>query len=99
MTGVPEGRCGYTVVDADGEQQPCDEPATGWRWYQDVGEHEDLLDVACEGHSNEGGRRIAAGPQVWDECADVAGDMTNLDVAKELMEINPYREHGKETDR
>jgi chromosome condensin MukBEF ATPase and DNA-binding subunit MukB len=52
-----QSRCGYTLVDNDGEQYPCDRPATGWRWYQDV-EHEDALDEACELHSNEGGRRI-----------------------------------------
>lgn len=60
MTGIDvAGRCGYAITDDDGEQQPCDRPATGWRWYQDVGEHEDLLDVACDWHANEGGRRIA----------------------------------------
>lgn len=64
VSGVPEDRtaderCGYTVVDGDGEEQPCDRPATGWRWYQDCG-HEDTLDVACELHANEGGRRLAA---------------------------------------
>jgi hypothetical protein len=51
-------RCGYALTDADGEQYPCDEPATGWRWYQNVGEHEDMLDEACNHHANEGGRRI-----------------------------------------
>lgn len=51
------GRCGFTLVDKDGEQYPCDQPATGWRWYQDV-EHEDTLDGACDSHTNEGGRRI-----------------------------------------
>ena len=53
MTGL----CGYTLVDKDGEEYPCDRPATGWRWYQDV-EHEDSLDVACDYHANEGGQRI-----------------------------------------
>jgi hypothetical protein len=53
-------RCGYAVTDRDGNEEPCDRPATGWRWYQDVGEHEDLLDVACDLHANEGGRRIHA---------------------------------------
>jgi len=51
--------CGYTVHDRDGEEQPCDRPATGWRWYQGH-DHEDALDVACELHENEGGRRIHA---------------------------------------
>lgn len=51
-------RCGYQIIDRDGDEAPCDEPATGWRWYQDVGEHEDLLDVACEFHRNEGGDRM-----------------------------------------
>jgi hypothetical protein len=57
MTG-PE-RCGHTVVDGEGIEQPCDRPATGWRWYQDV-EHEDCLEPACEWHANEGGRRMHA---------------------------------------
>jgi hypothetical protein len=52
-------RCGYTVVDRDGIEQPCDRPATGWRWYQDV-EHEDMLDVACDWHANIGGQRIVS---------------------------------------
>lgn len=51
-------RCGYQIIDRDGDEAPCDEPATGWRWYQDVGEHEDLIDVACEFHRNEGGDRM-----------------------------------------
>ena len=51
--------CGYTLVDEAGEQYPCDRTATGWRWYQDVAEHEDVLDAACEMHANEGGRRMA----------------------------------------
>ena len=55
MTGE---RCGHTIIDADGEEQPCDRPATSWRWYQDQRDHEDLLDVACSLHENEGGRRI-----------------------------------------
>lgn len=50
-------RCGFTVYDAEGEPGPCDRPATGWRWYQGHN-HEDALDVACELHSNEGGRRL-----------------------------------------
>lgn len=49
--------CGYAVTDKDGYQQPCDRPATGWRWYQDV-EHEDTLEAACDWHENEGGRRM-----------------------------------------
>ena len=52
-------RCGYAILDPDGIEEPCDRPATGWRWYQDVGEHEDMLDVACDHHENEGGRRMA----------------------------------------
>jgi hypothetical protein len=58
VSGVEIERCGYAVVDKDGDEQPCDRPATGWRWYQDVGEHEDLMDAACDWHENEGGRRI-----------------------------------------
>lgn len=54
---IRERRCGHTVLDEDGIEEPCDRPATGWRWYQDV-EHEDALDVACEWHANEGGRRL-----------------------------------------
>ena len=54
--------CGYTVIDTEGEEQPCGRPATGWRWYQDVKDyaHEDCLEVACDLHANEGGRRIHA---------------------------------------
>ena len=50
--------CGYTIIDSDGDEQPCDRPATGWRWYQGH-DHEDMLDEACERHENEGGRRMA----------------------------------------
>lgn len=53
-----EKRCGYAVTDAEGIEEPCDRPTTGWRWYQDCG-HEDMLDVACDWHENEGGRRLA----------------------------------------
>lgn len=53
------GLCGYTVIGAGGHEGPCDQLATGWRWYQGAG-HEDALDVACEQHANEGGRRMAA---------------------------------------
>jgi hypothetical protein len=70
--------CGYTVVDRDGIEGPCDLPATGWRWYQDV-EHEDLLDVACDLHGNEGGRRIKALEEVRDA----------------LMQPHPISAHGR----
>ena len=50
--------CGYAVVNNDGNEEPCNRPAAGWRWYQDC-DHEDALDVACSIHANEGGRRIA----------------------------------------
>jgi len=50
--------CGFTLVDKDGDEFPCGRLATGFRWYQNV-PHEDALDVACELHENEGGRRIA----------------------------------------
>jgi hypothetical protein len=53
---MTEQRCCY-IIDGEGMEQPCDRPATGWRWYQDV-EHEDCLAVACSFHSNEGGRRM-----------------------------------------
>lgn len=59
MSGDVE-RCGYSVTDLEGDEQPCDRVATGWRWYQDTGEHEDLLDRACDWHANEGGRRLHA---------------------------------------
>lgn len=52
-------RCGYTVIDSDGDEQPCDRPAVGWRWYQDCG-HEDTLDVACSWHANKAGETFAA---------------------------------------
>lgn len=51
--------CGYAVVDSEGFEGPCDRPATGWRWYQNV-EHEDCLEAACSIHENEGGRRMHA---------------------------------------
>lgn len=64
-------RCGYTLVDEDGEEYPCDKPATGWRWYQDV-PHEDALEPACWHHQNEGGRRIHAAESA------AAGDVGRL---------------------
>lgn len=51
--------CDYTVTDADGREEPCDRPVTGWRWYQDV-EHEDMLDAACDWHENAGGNLMVA---------------------------------------
>lgn len=57
MAGLDRATCGYTVLDTDGIEEPCGAVATGWRWYQDV-EHEDSLDVACDLHANEGGRRL-----------------------------------------
>lgn len=50
--------CGYTLVDDNNEEYPCDAPAPSWRWYQDV-EHEDCLSPACERHENAGGIRMA----------------------------------------
>ena len=70
--------CGYTVVDRDGIEGPCDLPATGWRWYQDV-EHEDTLDAACDLRGNEGGRRIKALEEVREALAD--SDLTGGDQA------------------
>lgn len=55
--GKDTDRCAYEVTDANDDPQPCDRPATGWRWYQGHA-HEDMLDAACEFHENEGGRRI-----------------------------------------
>lgn len=52
--------CGYSVTGNDGEQEPCGRPVAGWRWYQNVQEHEDMLDTACDLHANEGGARIHA---------------------------------------
>lgn len=53
-------RCGYTLVDAfTGEEGPCGGPATGHRWYQGH-EYEDAMEVACDRHANEGGRRLHA---------------------------------------
>ena len=54
----PDATCGYAVTDSNGEQAPCDRPAHGWRWYQDV-EHEDMIDIACVWHENVGGAIIA----------------------------------------
>lgn len=56
---VSKDGCWYTLYEPDGSYYPCDRPAVGYRWYQDVGEHEDLLDVACEIHRNAGGDRMA----------------------------------------
>lgn len=50
--------CGMTLVDEDGDEYPCDERATGWRWYQECG-HEDVLSPACNNHSTEAGRLTA----------------------------------------
>jgi hypothetical protein len=58
-------RCGFTVIDSEGNEQPCDRPATGWRWYQDC-DHEDMLDVACSLHANEGGQRIHEADELKD---------------------------------
>ena len=55
----PVETCDHTILDRDGIEQPCEETATHWRWYQDV-EHEDMLHPTCEVHSNEGGRRMHA---------------------------------------
>jgi Ni,Fe-hydrogenase I small subunit len=49
-------RCGFTIV-VDGEEEPCDREATGWRWYQGH-DHEDMLDDACWEHENVGGYRM-----------------------------------------
>ena len=51
--------CGHTVVDRDGMEQPCGRPSVGWRWYQDLVEHEDCLGQACAWHENTGGILIA----------------------------------------
>lgn len=51
-------RCGFTIV-VDGEEEPCDREATGWRWYQGH-DHEDMLDEACWEHENVGGNRMHA---------------------------------------
>lgn len=63
---MSERVCGYAVIDVDGTEEPCDRPAPYWRWYQDC-EHEDMLDVACDWHANEGGRRMAAVQALVDE--------------------------------
>lgn len=52
-------RCGYAVIDENGDEQPCDRPAAGWRWYQDCS-HEDCLEAACSIHENVGGNRLHA---------------------------------------
>lgn len=73
--------CGFTVMDAEGEEQPCDRPASGWRWYQGH-DHEDLLDAACWEHENEGGRRMHAAEAkvaaVLAECDGVPNSQTPL---------------------
>lgn len=49
--------CGFTIIDSEGVEQPCERPCTGWRWYQGHF-HEDTLERACILHENEGGRRM-----------------------------------------
>jgi len=46
--------CGHTVV-RKGYEEPCGRPSVGWRWYQDIDEHEDCLGQACARHQNAGG--------------------------------------------
>lgn len=58
--------CGYTLVDGEGEEYPCDRLATSWRWYQDV-PHEDVLTEACVIHENEGGRRMHEAETIVDQ--------------------------------
>lgn len=60
MTAADAPRCGFTVATADGDEQPCDHLAFGWRWYQDVRDHGDCLEPACSVHMNEGGQRLHA---------------------------------------
>ena len=66
--------CGYAIVNEDGGEEPCGCPAASWRWYQDV-EHEDSLDVACDWHENEGGRRLHAAEAERDR---LAAEVTTL---------------------
>ncbi|MDR6861954.1 hypothetical protein [Phycicoccus sp. 3266] len=51
-------RCSFTVT-REGEDSPCERPATGWRWYQGH-DHEDTLEPACAVHENTGGNRMHA---------------------------------------
>lgn len=84
-----DGRCGYAIVDRDGIEEPCDRPATGWRWYQDV-DHEDALDVACAIHENEGGRRMASLIAERDAAA-VARDNAQAEADRQKRRADRFR--------
>lgn len=74
--------CEHTIIDRDGHEQPCDQPATGWRWYQDCA-HEDMLAPACDVHANEGGRRIAQAEAAVDRMTNLASDESERRVKAE----------------
>ncbi len=91
-------QCGYSLTDEDGEAYPCDDPATGWRWYQNEGDHEDLLEAACDLHSNEGGERIhRAEAEVERLRGEVAKLWDHINLAADEWEALP--EDQAETDR
>lgn len=89
-------RCGYAVTDSDGEQQPCDRPATDWRWYQDVGEHEDLLDAACDWHANEGGRRIHEAEAALARVRALAGEWQSWSAVRSTPRIDTFRDAAEQ---
>src|SRR5690606_32749550 len=44
-----EETCGHTVLDADGIEEPCGLPVSGWRYCEGY-EHEDMLQPVCADH-------------------------------------------------
>lgn len=82
-------RCGYTIVDRDGDEQPCDLPAGQWRWYQDCG-HEDLLDVACEHHANKAGEIIATANERAEQL-QIELRVTEEDLDEQVIECEAYK--------
>lgn len=103
MNEITPETCGYALTDDDGEQYPCDRPATGWRWYQDVGEHEDMLDAACDHHENEGGALIAASRTAWAEVERLAASLDDstqrLGMALDMHQVQYERANRLEAER
>lgn len=76
-------QCGHVVIDRDGDEGPCERPASGWRWYAEgEGEHGPLLEAACPFHSNEGGRRLHAAESERDDL---------VLAVRELVDLLPHR--------
>lgn len=92
-------RCGYAVTGDEGEQEPCDRPATGWRWYQGVGDHEDMLDVACEWHRNEGGDRMAAHDALAEAVRELRDEWRGWAAIRSTTRIDAFRDAADALDR